>query len=262
MREIEIEGYKSIPLDILKHFADFCDSHEISYYLAYGTLLGAIRHKGYIPWDDDIDVFMMRKDYELFRKLYQSERYPFVDLLLDKHHPVGMGKLYDSHTIIRTYDKIYRKYGLFVDIFPLDTVPCDDRERKRWIDNVRKYLRLNSILNSSYGNDGKTGFFKRVASRILTRLPLSSLLHSHIEKLYTKYNNNDTGYVGVPIFKNNLKFPIQLFDSFQIVEFENYSFKVMSGFDEVLQLCYGDYMQLPPVEKRIGIHKITAFYKD
>lgn len=262
MKEIEESGYKRIPLEILNHFADFCESRSIKYSLAYGTVLGAVRHKGYIPWDDDIDVFMIRSEYNRFRDIYYSERYPFVDLITDKHHPVEMGKLYDSSTVIRTYGMKYRKYGLFVDVIPVDNVPSDEDERRRWLQRINFFMKLNHIINSSERHSSR---FRQIVSIVLRNLHISSMVHFKIEKLFCKYNNVKTELVGAPCFCKNNKmkvYPSRIFNGYTKIEFEKKQFMVMSGYEEFLRICYKDYMKLPPENQRIGPHIITAFYKD
>lgn len=269
MREVEEAAYKRIPLEILIHFAEFCEKNQIKYSLGYGTMLGAVRHKGFIPWDDDVDIVMRREEYERFRRLYKSERYPFVDLSIDKRHPVEIGKLYDANTVICTYGQKYRKYGLFVDIIPLDKVPEDARTRKNWLKRIKFWQKANHFVNTDkrdLGDSGKLSFRLMMAA-LLEHTPASALIHRRLESLFVKYRNSDSQTVGVPffIFENRYEirlFPLRLFEAFTEAEFEQRTFPMVAGYDEYLRICYGDYMQLPPEEDRVGRHTITAYYKD
>lgn len=266
MKEIEKEAYKRIPFEILKYVDDFCEKNQIRYSLAYGTLLGAIRHKGFIPWDDDIDIIMPRKDYERFKKLYHSERYPFSDMMVNPKHPTGMGKIYDTNTIFFYRKKIKRSYGLFVDVFVVDKFPADESERVLWLKQIRELININNTKN--------TGFFdlikvdpnkKNLIKKLMTKMRPCSInsLHRQIFSLSQKYDAADTGLVGITMSVDNPwdTYPDNTFEEFIKVDFEGHQFSAIKNYDLWLKTCYGNYMQLPPVEKQTGKHDIIAYYK-
>ena len=268
-KQISLEEQKIVQVKILEHIDTFCRSKNIDYSLAFGTLLGAVRHKGYIPWDDDIDIMMTRENYERFRTLYYSERYPLADLKTSTSHPVPMGKIYDSHTYFIYKGYIKRDYGLFVDVFPVDNVPYNQEMRLRWIDTIKKYVNFNTLKNNCFSYIFKTSTpFKSLIKGIIIKsfLP-SSIIHNRIELLYTKYNQLQTGYKGVPSFmamnKGNIDkiFPDVIFADYVTIEFEGKLYQCIKDFDSYLTILYGDYMELPPVEQRVGNHGIIAFYK-
>ena len=266
MKEIEKEAYKRIPLKILIHFADFCEKNNIRYSLAYGTLLGAVRHKGFIPWDDDIDVIMPRADYERFKSIYHSERYPFSDITVNKNHLNAMGKVYDSNTIFSS-NGVIRSYGLFIDVFVVDNFPTNVKERLRW----QKWTRFLMFLNFTKNSDLNS--FLRTRKRFLGKakivmhklLPVPrTFIQKKISMLSQKYNDSPTGLVGITMSRDNPfdTYPSDFFEVYTDVDFEGHKFKAISQYDAWLKICYGDYMQLPPIEKRVGKHRITAYYKN
>ena len=126
MKEIGLKELRDLQLDILQNVHDFCVAHGIHYSLAYGTLLGAIRHKGYIPWDDDIDIAMLRPDYEKFMREYKDEVYRFCECRLDKDIHIGFGKVEDTRTIIIEAGNT-KNLGVTIDVFPIDDL-CDSYE--------------------------------------------------------------------------------------------------------------------------------------
>lgn len=265
MREIEKEAYKRIPFEILIHFADFCEKNNIRYSLAYGTLLGAIRHKGFIPWDDDIDVIMPRADYERFKSLYHSERYPFSDMTINKHHATAMGKVYDSQTFFY-FHEVKRRYGLFIDVFVVDNFPANQKERLRWQKRIQFLNSLIIIKNASLFGMLRTrkSFLGKAKTLVYKLLPISiSYIRNKLPILSQKYDVSSTGLVGITMSCDNPfdTYPANFFEEYVDVEFEGRTFKAIRQYDKWLRICYGDYMQLPPVEKRVGRHHITAFYK-
>ena len=267
MKEIEKEAYKQIPLNILIHVADFCKRNGIRYSLAYGTLLGAIRHKGFIPWDDDIDIIMPRVDYEKFKKLYHSDRYPLSDIVINKNHPTAMAKVYDTQTIFYNKKvKAMRLYGLFIDVFVVDNFPVKEEERQHWQNLTRLLMTVNEIKNSNFWGmlSSKKNLRSKIKLILYRNIPLpKSFIQRKISDLCQKYNSFQTGIVGITMSRDNPfdTYPTNLFEDFINVQFEGQEFKAIRQYDIWLKACYGDYMRLPPVEKRVGKHGIVAYYK-
>jgi lipopolysaccharide cholinephosphotransferase len=266
MKEIEKESYKRIPFEILLHVADFCEKNGIRYSLAYGTLLGAIRHNGFIPWDDDIDIIMPRKDYERFKSIYHSERYVFSDISVNHAHCTDMGKVYDTQTMFFYRRHIRREYGLFIDVFVVDSFPSDSSVRRKWLKTIKSLQHVNSAKSMRL-----TEIWKAYSGKLMRRnmmlylLPIPRcLIQRQILNLQTKYNNKKTGLVGITVSVDNPydTYPDNLFEEFTQVEFEGHQFSAIRNYEMWLTKCYGDYMKLPPIEKQVGKHDIVAYYKE
>ena len=266
MKEIAEEDYKKIPFEILLDVTDFCKRNEIRYSLAYGTLLGAIRHKGFIPWDDDVDIIMPRNDYENFKQLYHSDRYVFSDFSINPKHPTHMGKVYDTKTFFYSKEKIKRDYGLFIDVFVVDHAPADSEERLRWMKKLKHLMLVYSIKNTEFaGMMTTTPSLKvKIIKGCIKCIPVSkSSIKKKIMELSQRYDHEQTGWVGITVSVDNPFdfYPSDLFENYINTDFENHSFSIIRDYDLWLKKCYGDYMQLPPEEKRIGRHGIIAYYK-
>lgn len=267
-KEISPAEQRLIQLDILKSIDLFCKSNSINYSLAFGTLLGAVRHKGFIPWDDDIDIMMTRENYERFREVYHSERYPLYDLKTNIKYPLSMGKIHDSRTYYYR-SGIKRDLGLFIDIFPFDNVPEDTQIRQEWIKKIHKYNIYNIAKNTpiKYQLNSGISLLGKIRIILIKAFGNSSYIHKTLENQYIKYNKETTPYMGVPAVMSMKKsfesklFPKELFQSYTTLEFENYTFSAICRYDEFLRIFYGDYMQLPPVDQRVGKHDIVAYYK-
>ena len=134
MQEIDFADIKQLALNILKDVAEFCDHHDIKYALAYGTMLGAVRHEGFIPWDDDIDIMMPREDYNRFIQLYNdsNSRYKVFSIETDNTYTYTMAKVFDQDTLMidNTLWRNFDKAGVFVDIFPVDGLPESKSEQQ------------------------------------------------------------------------------------------------------------------------------------
>ncbi len=267
-QQISLEQQRRIQLDILQNIDAFCKKNSINYSLAFGTLIGAVRHRGYIPWDDDIDIMMTRDNYEKFRAIYKSDRYPLVDLKIDPTHPVSMGKVYDSRTFFYYQEKIKRKYGLFIDIFPFDKIPENEEERELWLKEIRKYIQYNTYKNNTYSYLFSLSSIKERLFGCIVKVFCNRIrLHSKLEELYVKYNETSSHILSVPavMIMNNANhykvFPSNLFCNYTTIEFEGGLFQCIKEFDSFLRIYYGNYMELPPVEQRVGKHGIVAYYK-
>ena len=273
MKEIGFEERKKLQLDILKEIDSFCRANNITYYLAFGTLLGAIRHKGYIPWDDDIDIMMPRKDYVKLLELYPSDgRYRFLTSHNTKNFPYAFGKVIDTLTIKNEAIRPkYQMIGLDIDIFPIDNYPDDIDEAKSWSQDIKS---LQDKMHHLMAQHAKG----RNIQRTIVRNVLISFRHliddmgictvsryvGCIEALSQRYNEKQTNYCGIVslatygIKKRNRK---EVYASAVDVDFEGNKFLAPAGYDEYLKDVYGDYMQLPPIEKRKTHHSNKVYWK-
>lgn len=259
----DLDELKKIELSIMLKVHDFCKAAEIPYFLAYGTLIGAVRHNGFIPWDDDIDIHMMRKDYDHFCTVFPDYAKECGLAVVNSHtntyYGRDMAKVIDTRTIIYENDfKGDDPIGVFVDIWPLDSLPNEERERNRFI---FKDLFLQKLYYLAISNPAKLPFYKRIL-RSLPQLVGSKRLLAMTEKYHQSYSDVNTEFVGCLSDPYLKVFPKSLFDRAISLQFENALLDAPVGFDEVLKILYGDYMQLPPVEKRVPHHVIETYWKD
>ena len=263
MKEIGLKELRDLQLDILQNVHDFCVAHGIHYSLAYGTLLGAIRHKGYIPWDDDIDIAMLRPDYEKFMREYKDEVYRFCECRLDKDIHIGFGKVEDTRTIIIEAGNT-KNLGVTIDVFPIDDL-CDSYEESvsyfksfkwNWLIRKAKYREL-SIVKS---------WWKRVAVVLLKILFLPLSVHELTLKNIQRakaHVNAQSRYVGLICDPNGTMVEImerKIWSEYQLTPFENRQFYAVKDANGYLSHEYGDYMKLPSKEQQIPKHDFIAVY--
>lgn len=270
MKEISLEEIKRIQLEMMSRLHSFCEKNGLTYFLTGGTLLGAIRHKGYIPWDDDIDILMPRYDYQVLMDTFNSkvgdENLQVVDIYKDDKYLMPYGKLIRLDTVVK--ENVASDYisGVWIDIFPLDNMSDEYRTAAALFKNVRKYRNILSVKNIVY--DTKRSFGKNVIlelGKVLT-IPYSrSKVIKKIDSLSRKYENDkmskyvcvvSVGTYGIKEIVESSNY-LDRID----VEFENCVFKAPSGYDKILTHLYGDYMQLPPEEKRVTHHAFQAYWK-
>ena len=270
MRKItNVEELKSIQLDILLALDEFCNERHIKYSLAAGSLIGAIRHKGFIPWDDDIDIYLLREDYkvliESFPTIYKGY-YSLVTTERDKKWHRAFGKLYDNRTLwVENSRNKYTGIGVSIDIFPIDDAPDNQSEWESY--NKKRVFLRNVFMIKSLPISSRRSIIKNLLT-LLSQGMLIPFSFSRISKWMNHYSqiNNNKGYHHV--YENclgvyNSKTP-WLKESFSKVidaEFEGHQVKIMSGYDDYLKCVYGDYMQLPPEKKRITHHCFNAYWK-
>lgn len=264
MTEIELKERQSIALEILVEFDKFCHEHKLRYVIEFGTLLGAIRHHGFIPWDDDVDVTMPRKDYNRLLK-YQSigEHYLVDDFNDQREHDTNFIKIYDDRTysINRNGDI---RCGIYIDIYPMDYVP--DNKIKLLI----KMVRLSYLYSATKFAEKPT----RIAHNKFLQLIYNIMSHFYQNKgraYYAKKLNQcaaDTKcgtYMSVVIepdrmFKRMIS--SEAYQKVQRVPFENYYFDIVEDYDVRLRLEYGNYMKLPPEGERQGHINYKFHYKE
>lgn len=269
-KEIQLEELKSIEKNILCVFDLFCKENGIRYSLSGGTLIGAIRHKGFIPWDDDVDIMMNRDEYNRFIELYQKQnrnsRYKLITYET-KNYNYMFAKLVDTSTVlIEDYNKPVEDMGVYIDLFPIDSLGNTYEEaRKRLRANKFKlYLTVASNWRKFYINKSRS-FLRQIPRAIfyiLSRGICANKIFKNIEKRF-EFNNEDKFFGCVcGVYEDKEIMDSSIFKEYIYVEFEGKPFMVTKNYDEYLTGIYGDYMQLPPVEKQVTHHTFKAYKKE
>ena len=261
-----LKDIQDVSLEIMKDIHEFCVANDIHYSLAYGTLLGAVRHKGFIPWDDDADIIMPRPDFERFFKLY-AERGKYKAA-----HPtqsyLAFGRVYDTEKTLVKSDVPWKKgeSGIWVDIFPIDSVSDDREEFTRYFKEIR-HLSRQQIRRRKVKRPFWRLRFKKKMQYIRAKFgkSLEKVQREYIHKL-SLLNYGSTKHCAQLTAPDNINeyFDREIMEHYTGIEFEGNTFNAVKDYDALLQLCYGDYMQLPPVEDRVPkqISYIKFYWKD
>lgn len=257
MKEISFDEGKKVMLDALINVANYCEQKGIKYSLGYGTLIGAIRHNGFIPWDDDIDIFMKRDDYDRFVSTYKGDRYQVIDGSFNPNH--AHVRVSDQKTVLKLnkWRGLFYKAGLWIDVFPIDKVP----------DSQKEYLRFKKLIWFLFemqlsGEVHRKGFVNQIIHAICR--PFRSFFGKRALSTMKYYNHKDThSLANLGAYYANLpKFPASYMDEFVDVDFEGHKFKAIKEYDAFLRGVYGDYMKLPPKEKQKPHHSYKAFWRE
>lgn len=261
---IQLEGHQlqEILLEAAKAFGTLCDECGLTYYLSGGTLLGAVRHHGFIPWDNDIDMMMPRADYEKLLSIhYNNGRYKILDCFSDRNYGYSFAKFVDTKTCRYAIDNNQTEFGVYVDIFPIDGYPDS-----LVLSNIRNYylsyLRIwrGFMLSKESKKQSK---FRKIKNIIRKLNPTSSNAYSRrINRIGQRNRYEDSAFVGVQSathVQRNERNPKTIFEKTVYLPFEDTSFPCPSGYDEYLQHLYGDYMKLPPESQRVASH-VNKFY--
>lgn len=249
-------------LDMLKWFHNFCEKEGLTYFAAGGTALGAVRHKGFIPWDDDIDVGMPRPDYEKFLKLAKKingQSDYFVEFSQgQKEYVYSFAKIYDTRTTLIEDIRYKAKRGIYIDVFPIDGVGNSEEECNKNFKLVHQKINILRML--VVGLKKKRSLKKTfliLAARCIPSFVLShTKLIAQIRELAMKCEYDKCDYVvnygGAWGKKEIIK--RQWIGKPQISRFENIDIYIPNDYDAYLTALYGDYMTLPPVSKRCSQH--------
>lgn len=270
MKEVTLNDMKTITIDGLKYLKAICDNNNITYFLAYGTLLGAVRHKGYIPWDDDIDIWVYRKDYyKLIKILFEQNNsdWEIVSNQTHKGYLFEWAKLSHKKTMITPSRFVSGLiYGVSIDIFPIDKASIFETEnqikttilkyKKQFIRITSKYRGFTNACKTKCSIYKHQAFFK--ISTILLG-PYSRWIRHYDAKLIALDNGKSIFLFDIQL--PTVIFPSEWFNETIDLEFENEFYKAPKEFDKVLTATYGDYMKLPPEEKRVTHHFYKAYYK-
>ena len=253
MKEMTLHEIQLDALEILKLFDRFCNENQLMYRLAGGTLLGAIRHKGFIPWDDDIDVCMPRPDYERFLSLNHSE-FEKHNYLIQKE---AYCKISDTTTKLVSQFRLDDKY-ITLDVFPIDGLPENDELVKNIYKKTNIYREIYRLSNAKIG-EGKTFAKKLIKPFFITisRLIGPSYCIKKLNSIARERKYEDSKYVGAitwGLYGPGERMKKSEYEDTIMVDFEGMKFPTYSCWDSYLHGIYGNYMEIPPVEKRKTHH--------
>ena len=265
---MEIRNIQLIELDILKEIDRICKKNGIEYWLDGGTALGAIRHKGFIPWDDDIDVGMTRDNYEKFLEIAKKElrsNYFLQNIETEVNCPQLYTKIKKNNTLYISWAcrKLNIHQGIYVDIFPYDYCLNDKNDKKL----IKKYVFLNKIFTYKVIPDRAKlpekslkwiigSIFRRLLYYVLFLFPKKILLNK-IQEIVNKLKSKNGSFL-VSLTQEAILFKENEIKPLNYIEFEKIKFPVPNNVDKYLTQLYGNYMKLPPVDERKG-HPIYKY---
>lgn len=264
MRECCIEDIKRISVEILTEFDRVCEENGLMYSIAYGTLLGAVRHNGFIPWDDDIDVIMPRKDYEKFIHVRSqlNEKYVFVSTDVDDKYTAPLAKIYDSSTLLREIShNDHFDLGVYIDIFVYDYVPQSEIARSILFKLARACTRIWGFATYSPKTTlliekiGRSWALKHNWGR------KASIFKNNFAKKQTESDKMSNFLYSVYGCQKDT-FPTDKLLNTSPISFEGVNVQAFSDREYFLKQWYGDYMKLPPEEKRVTHHNFIATFKE
>lgn len=267
-RKLELDEIHSITLDLMDRFHSICEENDIKYYLIFGTLIGAVRHRGFIPWDDDFDVCMVRDDYNKFCEILfrqDDERYKLANRANTPNYYFGISRYYDSRFEYRAEVDIKQfELGIFIDIYPLDLLGEKTDAIHRRVQKINRdyiiYCNRKSCRNKM---------------RNLVRIPYHYYLHlkygrqfpqlvdKMVEDTIYADTEQNTDYVGIYWETKDFRvFDKALFKERELCQFEDRMYWIPKGYDEILRIQYGDYMRLPPECERVAKHNYSIYDKE
>lgn len=259
MKEIGSDELKRIQIDLLKKVHNYCVNNGITYWLAYGSLIGAIRHNGYIPWDDDVDIAMPREDYEKFCTAYKDSASEVCHCKYVPDYNVHFAKVFDTRTVLKEYSNFGKETGIYIDIFPIDNIPDDDETTERLCKRIRRYRNLwNLKRNHLFGY--RRSVVKTIAfafCKIISPFYSSHWIANRLNSLMATYRYSETQRCAC-LTAGKPRVITKPY-SVEYHKFEQELFFVPSNYHEWLTKEYGDYMT-PPQDKT-STHIFKAWWK-
>ena len=268
MKELQLSEIRKIQVAILRHFDSFCNQNQIRYFLCNGTLLGAVKYKGYIPWDDDIDVFLPRADYERFIRLYHAQNensvYQLRAFELEQKYFLPFAKLMDTQTRLIEKNVADVGLGVNIDVFPIDNFGDTIDEA---VKTYHRMKRLRRKLALAKLNDySSTSFVKRMGKILLSTCHKIVGAEYYCKKIIglAVGKDGETSYQGNCVwgfYGPGEAIAKELFDETVMVEFEGEFYPAPIGYDTYLRGLYGEYEKDPPKEKQVTHHSYRAYRK-
>jgi lipopolysaccharide cholinephosphotransferase len=273
MRELTIKETQQVSLEILYTITQICEKQGLRYSLIYGTLIGAIRHQDYIPWDDDVDIMMPRPDYEKLLKYLEKhiKDYPYLRVFncdKCKKYPYMITRISDDRYIIKMENEKPYGMGIFIDIYPYDGLGMTKKEAVKY---GMKGDRLSSMCYQAtrdhFAIETTTSIIRKIIKfpiYAIAKLIGKNYFQKKLQRLAGLKAYDKSKYIGCVVWLSGGEKDIFLrkwFDETIFKPFGKYEFRVPKEYDKVLRHTYGDYMKLPPKEERIGHHYYKVYQK-
>lgn len=278
MHELTLHEIQQESLKVLLKLDALCRELNIRYFLAFGTLIGAIRHNGFIPWDDDIDVMMLRKDYQILKNYmdaHADEMRPFriCDRANTKNYSASIPRFVNTDFTFRTRNPGEKQFtlGVFVDIYPLDFYGKSEKVARRLKRRTMFLDRLYIIsINPSNGKKSVKNLMRILASGIakaylslhnIKKIGMDTYLYNLIQKR-TSESDPLIGVVAGDTSGGYFSLPSDFFNGVIEHEFEGHPLMIPARYDEYLKKYYGDYMKIPPESERVPHHSYSIYRND
>ena len=263
-RKLGESEYKQKILEVLIKADRICREKGIGYMIACGTLLGAVRHGGFIPWDDDIDIMIRREDYPALKKAIDESdcglHFLGVEDPENTNYPFAKICAEDTVLVERNFLPV-EGLGAYVDVFLLDWLPSEEAARLRFhkrLVPLRKLAQHSSRVGYDKSGGAKTRLLRALAFR-LTRPLDPRKLNRRLNRLCQSYKGPDRDWSGIAWSRREC-YPRAAVEPFRPIVFEGHEFMGPADPDAVLRISYGDYMQLPPPEQRVKTHNFDCWY--
>ncbi|UXC62730.1 LicD family protein [Ligilactobacillus agilis] len=273
MNEVSIEETQKISLEILNTISLICEEKNLRYALIYGTLIGAVRHQGYIPWDDDIDIMMPRPDYEKLLQ-YLKENiavYPHLQVFNPDEcadYPYMITRISDNRYVIDVDNEDPYGMGVFIDVYPYDGLGNSKKEALKF---GLKGDRLSSLCYQAtrrrFAIETTTSNVRKILKYpvyLYAKLRGKEVFQRKLAKLAGIKEYDESNYVGCVVWLSWGEkdiFPRKWFEETILVNFDKYKFRIPKEYDALLRYEYGDYMKLPPKKERVGHHNYKVYKK-
>lgn len=260
--EYELKDLQAAVLYIAKEIKRICDANNIKYTMIGGTLIGSLRHQGFIPWDDDIDFVMARNEYNRFLvccKKQLSDEFELMDWHEDAYWPNGMAKILLKGTVAIPNNRENAKYKrmIFVDIIPFDKIPDSkflQLKQRAIISFCRKFIFLHSddtIYNRFTGGKRILHKLLMIPTKYMNRNRLVEICEKELSRYSSDNTKNYTSIIGSYGYNKEIV-PVSIFENYIELPFEDTTFMAIKEYDLYLKQVFGNYMEMPPVEKRIN----------
>lgn len=271
MKQEEITKLQNVQLELLEEVHRICEKYNIKYYMIAGTLLGAVRHKGFIPWDIDIDIAMYREDYLKFKSVCGKEKsnvFDYFDYTVIKkyNHPHAMVCKKNTEIVFK-YDRFntrHKCHGIHLDIFPLDNAPEKELLKEKQRNKLYRIRRLKQFrVPYTYSKNKWKRRIHYLISDLLIWIPIDKINH-YEQKIMQTYNNEEAEYTCSMASKYEYKKECLLKEIYGepvLLEFCGKEYYAPQKYKEYLRLIYGEYMKLPPIEEQKAILDVVVDYK-